>query len=442
MCAARDPASGPIGADDVLDRFGPATRAWFDAAFAQPTAAQAGAWRAISAGRHALVVAPTGSGKTLAAFLWALNRLSVAPPAEPARRCRVLYVSPLKALAVDVERNLRAPLTGIRHAAHRIGVAPPDITVAMRTGDTPADERRAFARSPADILITTPESLFLILTSAARESLQGVETVIIDEVHAVAATKRGAHLALSLERLDALLPQPAQRIGLSATVRPIDEVARFLGGAADVEVVQPPTAKTIEVTVEVPVEDMTRLDEQDEPADGLEPRRASIWPAVEERVYELITSHHSTIVFANSRRLSERLCARLNELAAEHLVPVDAMPAQVMAQSATANGAPPVIARAHHGSVSREERKHIEEALKSGQLPAVVATSSARAGHRHGRRRSGDPDRGTPVGRVRAATGRAGRPPGRGGLPRGGLPGPPRRPAVHPRWWPNACTPG
>ena len=234
----------------------------------------------------------------------------------------MLYVSPLKALAVDVERNLRAPLTGIRHAAHRLGVPPPDITVGMRTGDTPADERRAFARTPSDILITTPESLFLLLTSAARESLRGVETVIVDEVHAVAATKRGAHLALSLERLDALLPKPAQRIGLSATVRPIDEVARFLGGAAPVEIVPPPTAKTIEVRVEVPVEDMTRLDEQAAPAadelDGPvdDGRQASIWPAVEERVYDLITAHRSTIVFANSRRLSERLCARLNEIAA------------------------------------------------------------------------------------------------------------------------------
>ena len=236
--------AGWVRGTTCWDRFGAATRAWFAAAFAAPTAAQAGAWQAISAGRHALVVAPTGSGKTLAAFLWALDRLAARARRRPAdERCRVLYVSPLKALAVDVERNLRAPLAGIRHAAHRLGVPPPDITVGMRTGDTPADERRAFARTPPDILITTPESLFLLLTSAARESLRGVETVIVDEVHAVAATKRGAHLALSLERLDALLPRPAQRIGLSATVRPIEEVARFLGGAAPVEVVAPPTAE-------------------------------------------------------------------------------------------------------------------------------------------------------------------------------------------------------
>ncbi|WP_406036756.1 ATP-dependent helicase [Micromonospora sp. NBC_00898] len=385
----------------VLADFGAATREWFTAAFAAPTAAQAGAWRSVAAGRNALVVAPTGSGKTLAAFLWSLDRLAKEPPpAEARRRCRVLYVSPLKALAVDVERNLRAPLAGIRQAATRLGVAPPDITVGMRTGDTPADERRAFARTPPDILITTPESLFLLLTSAARDSLRGIETVIVDEVHAVAGTKRGAHLALSLERLDELLEAPAQRIGLSATVRPIDVCARFLGGARPVDVVQPRSSKTIEVTVQVPVEDMTRLDEQEQPADDLGgpggPRRPSIWPAVEERVFALIRAHRSTIVFTNSRRSAERLCARLNELAAEELAaggpeagrtadaggPVRAprQPAEVMAQSGAAAGAAPVIARAHHGSVSREERKHIEEALKSGQLPAVVATSSLELG--------------------------------------------------------------
>ncbi|MEH0936797.1 DEAD/DEAH box helicase, partial [Micromonospora psammae] len=313
------------GADaaPVMAGFGVATREWFTAAFEAPTAAQTGAWRSVAAGRNALVVAPTGSGKTLAAFLWSLDRLAKEPPpAEARRRCRVLYVSPLKALAVDVERNLRTPLTGIRQAATRLGVTPPEITVGMRTGDTPADERRAFARTPPDILITTPESLFLLLTSAARDSLRGVETVIVDEVHAVAGTKRGAHLALSLERLDELLERPAQRIGLSATVRPIDACARFLGGARPVDVVQPATPKTIEVTVQVPVEDMTRLDEQEQPEDDLGgpgPRRASIWPAVEERVLSLIRSHRSTIVFTNSRRSAERLCARLNELAAEEL---------------------------------------------------------------------------------------------------------------------------
>ncbi|MEV6595336.1 ATP-dependent helicase [Actinoplanes sp. NPDC051346] len=377
-----------VNVPDVLEQFGLATREWFKAAFAAPTAAQSGAWRAIGAGRNALVVAPTGSGKTLAAFLWSLDRLAhESAPEDPKHRCRVLYISPLKALAVDVERNLRAPLTGIRQASGRLGVPPPDITVGMRTGDTPADERRAFARTPPDILITTPESLFLLLTSAARESLRGVETVIIDEVHAVAATKRGAHLALSLERLDALLGRPAQRVGLSATVRPIEDTARFLGGAQDVEIVQPRSAKTIDVTVQVPVEDMTRLDEvPDSDADdpGAGRHSPSIWPAVEERVLDLIQAHRSTIVFTNSRRGAERLCARINELALERaggeLTPAPRPPAQIMAQSGEAGGAPPVVARAHHGSVSREERKQIEEALKSGQLPAVVATSSLELG--------------------------------------------------------------
>ncbi|PZF88111.1 ATP-dependent helicase, partial [Micromonospora endophytica] len=374
----------------MLSRFGPATREWFGAAFAAPTSAQVGAWSAVAAGRHALVVAPTGSGKTLAAFLWSLDRLAREPaPSDPRHRCRVLYVSPLKALAVDVERNLRTPLAGIRQAATRLALPPPEITVGMRTGDTPADERRAFARTPPDILITTPESLFLLLTSAARDALRGVETVILDEVHAVAGTKRGAHLALSLERLDELLPAPAQRIGLSATVRPVDECARFLAGARPVEVVAPVTAKTIEISVQVPVEDMTRLDEQEPPEDDLGgPRTASIWPAVEERVHALIRAHRSTIVFTNSRRSAERLCARLNELAAAETVgssPAGAgrptrTPAEMMAQAGAVAGAPPVLARAHHGSVSREERRHIEESLKAGQLPAVVATSSLELG--------------------------------------------------------------
>ncbi|MBB5872319.1 ATP-dependent Lhr-like helicase [Allocatelliglobosispora scoriae] len=366
-------------AGEVMAAFGPATRAWFTSAFAEPTAAQEGAWRAVAAGRNALVVAPTGSGKTLAAFLWAIDQLAHEPSTGTTR---VLYLSPIKALAVDVERNLRAPLVGIRHAADRLGLPRPEITVGMRTGDTPADERRAFVRRPPDILITTPESLFLLLTSQARDALRHVETVIVDEVHAVAGTKRGAHLALSLERLDALLAKPAQRIGLSATVRPVETVAAFLGGAAPVEVVRPPSTKTIEVAVQVPLADMTALDESRPDDDG--PRRASIWPAVEERVLDLIQAHHSTIVFANSRRGAERLCARLNELAFERAGGVPAaqsgLPAQIMAQAGQAEGAPPVIARAHHGSVSKEERKQIEEALKSGRLPAVVATSSLELG--------------------------------------------------------------
>ncbi|WP_410672728.1 DEAD/DEAH box helicase [Amycolatopsis sp. cmx-4-68] len=411
---------------DVLDLFSPATRDWFAGAFAAPTAAQEGAWRAAHAGEHALVVAPTGSGKTLSAFLWALDRLSVEPPpAEATKRCRILYVSPLKALAVDVQRNLRAPLAGISQASRRLGLPVPEIEVGMRTGDTTAAERRSFTKTPPDVLVTTPESLFLILTSSARESLRGVETVIVDEVHAVAGGKRGAHLALSLERLDSLLPKPAQRIGLSATVRPVDEVSAFLAGGRPVRVVQPKLAKTIEVRVEVPVEDMGNLDAPrggpaPSPLDALESlkspdtlesleslteafppgeiapgglgtleeiagnpvQRPSIWPAVEERVLSLIQAHRSTIVFANSRRLTERMTARLNELAAEQteLTPADTFPAEAVGQSGVSTGAPPVIARAHHGSMSREQRTHVEEDLKSGRLPCVVATSSLELG--------------------------------------------------------------
>jgi len=369
----------PVSSAEALDQFSPATRAWFEGAFAVPTQAQAQAWRAIGwegpGGKKndTLVIAPTGSGKTLAAFLWAIDRLAATPPpADRKRRCRVLYVSPLKALAVDIERNLRSPLTGIRHAAHRLGQPEPDIAVAVRTGDTAADERRKLASKPPDILITTPESLFLLLTSQARDILRGVETVILDEVHAVAGNKRGAHLALSLERLDALRGADsarAQRVGLSATVRPPEEVATFLGGARPVTIVQPASAKRIELEVVVPVEDMTDLESaQGLPDDdsGDDPvKRRSIWPHVEERVLDLIQQHRSTIVFANSRRLAERLCGRLNELAAERAGDPD--------QDVT-------IARAHHGSVSRQERTEIEEALKAGRLPAVVATSSLELG--------------------------------------------------------------
>ena len=398
-------------AQDVLDRFTAPTQAWFRGSFTEPTTAQAGAWSAISSGQHTLVVAPTGSGKTLSAFLWALDRLThEGVPADKLKRCRVLYVSPMKALAVDVERNLRSPLVGIGHAADRLGMPRPDITVGVRSGDTPAQERRAFARTPTDVLITTPESLFLMLTSSVRESLTGIETVILDEVHAVAGTKRGAHLAVSLERLDALLDRPAQRVGLSATVRPVEEVARFLAGGRPVEIVQPESTKEWDLEVVVPVEDMSALGEPtgdlSGPAAG-EVQRASIWPHVEERIVDLIAEHRATLVFANSRRLAERLTARLNEIwedrlaarAAEVSDPADPTPgdqqpgevstrhtgslrtpAEVMAQSGGARGAPAVLARAHHGSVSKEQRGEIEEALKAGLLPAVVATSSLELG--------------------------------------------------------------
>ena len=366
----------------VLDRFSPATREWFAGAFEMPTPAQVGAWEAITSGAHALVVAPTGSGKTLAAFLWAIDRLianqtpharslgaGVAESPDPRKRTRILYISPLKALGVDIERNLRAPLVGVTQTARRLGMPAPSVTVGVRSGDTTPQDRRVLARTPPDILITTPESLYLMLTSAARETLAGVETVIIDEVHAVAATKRGAHLALSLERLDLVLEKPAQRIGLSATVRPLEEVARFLGGRAPVTIVQPPAAKTFDLSVVVPVEDMTepgmlRPKEGSTAGPTGMPAEAagSIWPHVEEAIVDHILEHRSTIVFANSRRLAERLTARLNEIYAERV------------EGNT------LLARAHHGSVSKEQRATIEDDLKSGRLRCVVATSSLELG--------------------------------------------------------------
>ncbi|MEU6980660.1 MULTISPECIES: DEAD/DEAH box helicase [unclassified Streptomyces] len=372
----------------ALDSFSPATRSWFTGAFTAPTAAQEGAWEAIGAGSDVLVVAPTGSGKTLAAFLASLDRLAATPPpADAKKRCRVLYVSPLKALAVDVERNLRSPLTGIRQESVRLGLPEPDVKVGIRSGDTPPAERRALATRPPDILITTPESLFLMLTSATRDALAGIETVILDEVHAVAGTKRGAHLALSLERLDELLPRPARRIGLSATVRPVEEVARYLSPQRRVEIVQPPSGKEFDLSVVVPVEDMGELggspaSDASGGADGGD--RPSIWPHVEERIADLVQAHRSTIVFANSRRLAERLCNRLNEIAYERAtgeaLPDGKPPAEIMAQSGAAQGAPPLLARAHHGSVSKEQRALVEEDLKAGRLPAVVATSSLELG--------------------------------------------------------------
>ncbi|QAY60170.1 ATP-dependent helicase [Microbacterium protaetiae] len=385
-------------AHDALDRFGTATREWFRGAFTEPTDAQRGAWQAIAGGKHALVVAPTGSGKTLAAFLWAIDRVfhdqDAAPAREKQHRTRVLYISPLKALGVDVERNLRSPLVGIAQQARRLAMPVPEVTVGVRSGDTPASDRRKLVTNPPDILITTPESLYLMLTSQAAETLRGVDTVIVDEVHAVAATKRGAHLAVSLERLDDLLERPAQRIGLSATVRPIDEVARFLGGAAPVEIVAPRASKTFSLHVVVPVDDMQnpppapRMDAApDADADWFTPENTemtgSIWPHVEEAIVDRVLENRSTIVFSNSRRLAERLTGRLNEIYAERVgleVPEPTVPAAMMAQAGSTAGVAPVLAKAHHGSVSKEQRAQVEDELKSGALRCVVATSSLELG--------------------------------------------------------------
>jgi ATP-dependent helicase Lhr and Lhr-like helicase len=386
-----------------LEPFHPAVREWFSASFPEPTKAQQLGWPVIANGDWTLIFAPTGSGKTLTAFLWALDRLMFTPRPPKEQRCRVLYISPLKALAVDVERNLRAPLAGIANVARERDddfVIP---EIATRTGDTPQSERARFARDPADILITTPESLYLLMTSNARDVLRGVETVIIDEIHALVPGKRGAHMAVSLERMALRCEKQPQRIGLSATQRPLEEVARFLGGAdvapvatavatapvgeAPTELQEPPTApqddvhdefagrlkasfrpvtivdtgekKKLQLRVEVPVADMPRVAEATEIASGpaaAGPKAPSIWPAIHPRLLELIRAHTSTLIFVNSRRLAERMAAALNELAGETLV------------------------QAHHGSISRLQRVEIEDALKSGKLPALVATSSLELG--------------------------------------------------------------
>ena len=397
-------------AQDALGIFHSPVRDWFEAVFPAPTRPQIEGWPAIARGESTLILAPTGTGKTLAAFLWCINRIMFSAVPASDRRCRVVYISPIKALAVDVERNLRAPLVGIAQAAQRLNLPYHEPSVSIRTGDTPQAERARFARHPADILITTPESLYLLLTSNAREVLRSVEVVVIDEIHALVPGKRGSHLALSMERLQHLSARPLQRIGLSATQRPLEEVAHYLGGAEPpkaegkkkneksaqkagqkdspvdaehapdnisqealaefetssfapvyrpVTIVDAGELKRLDLRVEVPVEDMVSLDSLDTLPSGPAsqgPKRRSIWSAIHPKLVELVRAHRSTLIFVNSRRLAERISGAMNELAGEALV------------------------RAHHGSVAVAQRKEIEDKLKMGTLRGIVATSSLELG--------------------------------------------------------------
>jgi len=392
------PASKQSTKSNPLAPFSAPVRRWFEASFEGPTPAQTGGWEAISGGANALICAPTGSGKTLASFLWGIDKLARSP--ELGTGVRLVYVSPLKALSYDIERNLRAPLRGIGA----------DISVGLRTGDTPQSERRKMQKTPPDILITTPESLYLMLSSSVREILATTEAVIVDEIHAVAQTKRGAHLALTLERLDDLATAASvQRIGLSATQRPLERIAKFLvGPKRECKVVDAGRTKKLDLEIVVPVEDMSDPgapaypSEDGPPPTEIEPSAhiRSIWPAIYPKLLELVQEHTSTIIFVNNRRASERLAKRLNELAngeGEQELPAtehgghsgeDSAEQQRGGSSESSpehlasaeSGTYEEIARAHHGSLSHEERTLVEELLKSGQLPCLVATSSLELG--------------------------------------------------------------
>lgn len=376
-----------------LNLFTAATQQWFSHAFPAPTPVQSEAWQAIATGKNCLVIAPTGSGKTLAAFMHAIDALFRERSADGniarSHKTRILYLSPVKALAADVQRNLQWPLAGVEAERRKRGEPEIAIDVGMRSGDTRSNERAKLQRRPPDILITTPESLFLMLTSKARETLRGISTVIVDEVHAIAGSKRGSHLALSLERLDALLAQPAQRIGLSATVKPPEAVAHFLGGARDTVIVNPAAQRPLQLMITVPVEDMTDIQQHPDARSAQDASLAagSIWPHIEAGILEEVLRHRATLVFTNSRGLAEKLTARLNERYARHLGEQPGNPENAWAYGSFAGGTEKrtvtteaSFARSHHGSVSKEQRLEIEDALKRGELRCVVATSSLELG--------------------------------------------------------------
>ncbi len=398
--------------ESPLERFSAPVRGWFQDSFEAPTPAQELGWPRIAAGENTIICAPTGSGKTLAAFLWGIDRLA-REPERLGSGVRIVYVSPLKALSYDVERNLRAPLRGIggpdrtnAPASARTDRSWPDMTVGLRTGDTPQRERQAMLRKPPDILITTPESLYLMMTSRAREILGGVEAVIVDEIHAVAASKRGAHLALTLERLSHRVTSEGggdpQRIGLSATQRPLERIGSFLvGPKRDCSIVDAGRRKALDLEIRVPVEDMANPGGDPDP-DAVDPNLdpgsnpRSIWPAIYPELLELVQQHTSTLIFVNNRRASERIAKRLNELANDQepvelpateqlgqgapATPKGEKVADSASKSSLADGGLVEIARAHHGSLAHEERLVVEELLKSGQLPCLVATSSLELG--------------------------------------------------------------